>query len=70
MLEFLGLEEKPVYSESELETAIIDRLPALLAGVGQGISVRGAAEAVYFRQQSLPRGPRFLQPAPALLCSD
>jgi len=30
VLEFLGLEEKPVYSESELETAIIDRLQHFL----------------------------------------
>ena len=39
VLEFLGLEEKPVYSESELETAIIDRLQHFFAGVGQRISV-------------------------------
>ena len=27
MLEFLGLEEKPAYSENDLETAIIDWWP-------------------------------------------
>ena len=30
VLEFLGLEERPTYSESELETAIIDRLQQFL----------------------------------------
>ncbi len=36
VLEFLGLEEKPVYSESELETAIIDRLQRFLLELGKG----------------------------------
>ena len=36
VLEFLGLEEKPVYSESELETAIIDRLQHFLLEWGKG----------------------------------
>ena len=36
VLEFLGLEEKPVYSESELETAIIDRLQHFLLELGKG----------------------------------
>ena len=34
--EFLGLEERPAYSETDLETAIINRLPAAPAGTGQG----------------------------------
>ena len=36
VLEFLGLEEKPAYSESELETAIIDRLQQFLLEIGKG----------------------------------
>ena len=36
VLEFLGLEERPTYSESELETAIIDRLQQFLLELGKG----------------------------------
>jgi predicted nuclease of restriction endonuclease-like (RecB) superfamily len=36
VLEFLGLEEKPGYSEEDLETAIIDRLEHFLLEMGKG----------------------------------
>ena len=36
VLEFLDLEEKPAYSESDLETAIIDRLQQFLLELGKG----------------------------------
>ena len=36
VLEFLGLEERPAYSESDLETAIIDRLQHFLLELGKG----------------------------------
>ena len=36
VLEFLGLEEKPAYSENELESAIIDRLETFLLELGKG----------------------------------
>jgi len=36
VLEFLDLEEKPAYSESELESAIIDRLEQFLLELGKG----------------------------------
>jgi len=36
VLEFLGLEEKPSYSEEELETAIIDKLEHFLLELGKG----------------------------------
>ena len=36
VLEFLGLEGNPVYSESDLETAIIDRLQQFLLQLGKG----------------------------------
>ena len=36
VLEFLGLDEKPAYSETELEAAIIDRLQHFLLELGKG----------------------------------
>ena len=36
MLEFLGLEERPAYPKSELETAIIDWLQQFLLELGKG----------------------------------
>ena len=36
VLEFLGLDERPAYSESDLETAIIDRLQQFLLELGKG----------------------------------
>lgn len=36
VLEFLGLEEKAEYSESDLETAIIDKLQKFLLELGKG----------------------------------
>ncbi len=36
VLEFLGLEQTPAYSESDLETAIIDRLQQFLLELGKG----------------------------------
>lgn len=36
VLEFLGLDEKPQYSESDLETAIIDKLEHFLLELGKG----------------------------------
>jgi predicted nuclease of restriction endonuclease-like (RecB) superfamily len=36
VLEFLGLEEKPAYSESDLETAIISKLQSFLLELGKG----------------------------------
>jgi predicted nuclease of restriction endonuclease-like (RecB) superfamily len=36
VLEFLGLEEKPGYSEDELETAIIDKIEHFLLELGKG----------------------------------
>ena len=39
VLEFLGLEERPAYSESELESAIIDWLQRFLLELGKGFLV-------------------------------
>ena len=60
VLEFLDLEEKPAYSESDLETAIIDRLQQFLLEFGRGFLIRGAADTVQLRRQSLFRGPDVL----------
>ena len=37
--EFLGLEERPAYSETDLETAIINRLQQFLLELGKGASL-------------------------------
>ena len=36
VLEFLGMEEKTKYSETDLETAIIDKLQVFLMEMGKG----------------------------------
>lgn len=36
VLEFLGMEERPLYSEDELESAIIDKLESFLLELGKG----------------------------------
>lgn len=41
ILEFLGLEEKPGYSESELESRIIDQLQEFLMEMGKGFTFVG-----------------------------
>ncbi|WP_338124729.1 PDDEXK nuclease domain-containing protein [Fusobacterium mortiferum] len=40
VLEFLGLEERPDYSESELETEIINKLEMFLLKLGKSFSLR------------------------------
>ena len=41
MLEFLGLKELPEYSESELESRIIDNLQQFLLELGRGFAFVG-----------------------------
>ena len=41
VLEFLGLEELPTYSENELETRIIDNLERFLLELGKGYTFVG-----------------------------
>ena len=48
VLEFLDLEEKPAYSESELETAIIDRLQHFLLELGKGFLFEGRQKRFTF----------------------
>ncbi len=49
VLEFLGLEEKPAYSESDLGVCDHRPPPAVPAGTRQGLPVRGAPEALQLR---------------------
>ena len=48
VLEFLGLEEKPAYSESDLESAIIDRLQQFLLELGKGFLFEARQKRVSF----------------------
>ncbi len=51
VLEFLGLEERPTYSESELETAIIDRLQQFLLELGKGFLFEARQKRFSFGNQ-------------------
>lgn len=48
VLEFLGLEEKPQYSENELETAIIDHLQHFLTELGRGFCFEDRQKRITF----------------------
>ena len=50
-LEFLGLEERHTYSESELETAIIDRLQQFLLELGKGFLFEARQKRFSFGNQ-------------------
>ena len=47
VLEFLGMEEKAKYSETDLETALINKLQKFLLGIRKGVSFRGKTETIY-----------------------
>jgi len=47
-LEFLGLEERPAYSEQELETAIIDHLQTFLSELGRGFCFEARQKRISF----------------------
>ena len=70
VLEFLELEEKPVYSESELETAIIDRLQHFLLELGKGFLFEARQKRFTFDNSHFRVDLVFYNPATALLCSD
>jgi hypothetical protein len=61
VLEFLGLDEQARYSESDLESAIISQIERFPAGDGQGLPVRGPAEALQLRRRPLLRRSRVSQ---------
>lgn len=48
LLEFLGLEEKPEYSENDLETAIIDHLQDFLLELGRGFCFEARQKRISF----------------------
>lgn len=51
VLEFLGLPEKPVYSENELESKIIDNLQKFLLELGKGFTFVGRQERFTFEEE-------------------
>lgn len=52
VLEFLGLQEKPEYSETELETRIIDHLQEFLLEMGKGFTFVGRQKRFTFDEDS------------------
>ncbi|PRY22723.1 putative nuclease of restriction endonuclease-like (RecB) superfamily [Spirosoma oryzae] len=48
LLEFLGLEEKPAYTENDLETAIIDHLQDFLLELGRGFCFEARQKRISF----------------------
>lgn len=48
ILEFLGLDEKPQYSENDLETAILDHLQAFLTELGRGFCFEARQRRITF----------------------
>jgi len=51
VLEFLGLEEKERYSESDLETAIIDKLEQFLLELGKGFLFEARQKRFTFEEE-------------------
>lgn len=51
VLEFLGLEELPEYSESELENKIIDNLEKFLLELGKGFTFVGRQQRLTFDEE-------------------
>ncbi len=52
VLEFLGIEEKTKYSETELETAIIDKLQQFLLEIGKGYLFESRQKRFTFNEDS------------------
>ena len=51
VLEFLGLEERPRYSESDLESQIIDKLEQFLLELGKGFLFEGRQRRFTFDEE-------------------
>jgi len=51
ILEFLGLEEKAIYSESDLENAIIDKLETFLLELGKGFTFDSRQKRISFDER-------------------
>lgn len=51
VLEFLGMEEKTKYSETDLETAIIDKLQKFLLEMGKGYLFESRQKRFTFRKK-------------------
>ena len=68
VLEFLGLEERPAYSEQDLESAIIDKLETFLLELGKGFLEIGKGQLAGY-EVALPI-TRVEQAASAAILSD
>jgi predicted nuclease of restriction endonuclease-like (RecB) superfamily len=70
VLEFLGLDEKTHYSESDLESAIISKLETFLPGLGKGFLFEARQKRFTVDSDIFLCGPCLLQPHPPVLCLD
>ena len=70
VLEFLGLEERPAYSESDLETAIIDRLQQFLLELGKGFLFEARQKRFSFDDSHFFVDLVFYNPPPEMLRAD
>ncbi len=52
VLEFLGLEEKPYYSESDLESALISKLGNFLLELGKGFTFEARQKRISFNEKN------------------
>jgi len=69
MLEFLGLGEQTKYSESDLETAIIDKLEHSLLELGKGFLFEARQKRFTFDEEHFFVDSDLIQPPAALLCA-
>ena len=70
VLEFLGLDEKAKYSETDLETAIIDKLEHFLLELGKGFLFEARQKRFTFDEDHFFVDLVFYNQAVALLCAD
>ena len=68
VLEFLGLDESCKYSESDLESAIIDKLEAFLLELGKGFLFEARQKRFTFDEEHYYVDLVFYNPNPPVLC--
>lgn len=68
ILEFLGLEDKPTYSETDLESAIIGKLQQFLLELGKGFLFEARQKRFTFDDDHFSLDLVFYNPAAAMLC--
>ena len=60
VLEFVGLEDKYNYSETDLENRLLDNLQSVSFGIGKRIYFCGKTEKIFIRRRSFQSGSCFL----------